>query len=129
MLRRGDTSRIALPLFIIGVELLSLQIKSNSKIKGALVNDTESLISQYTDDTFLVLDGCETSLRETLICFENFNKASGLKINTSKTRVVWWEVRGIPIKFVVQISNWTGLHPISNYLEYIFLLISVLCLN
>jgi hypothetical protein len=129
MLRRGDTPRIALPLFIIGVELLSLQIKSNSKIKGALVNDTESLISQYTDDTFLVLDGCETSLRETLICFENFNKASGLKINTSKTSVVRWEVRGIPIKFFVQISNWTGLHPISNYLEYIFLLISVLCLN
>jgi hypothetical protein len=29
------------------------------------VNDTESLISQYADDTFLVLDGCETSLRET----------------------------------------------------------------
>ena len=76
-------------LFIIGVELLSLQIKSNPKIKGALVNDTESLISQYADDTFLVLDGCETSLRETLICFENFYKASGLKINTSKTRVVW----------------------------------------
>ena len=41
------------------------------------MNDTESLItsSQYADDTFLVLDGCETSLRETLICFENFNKA------------------------------------------------------
>ena len=77
-------------LFIIGVELLSLQIKSNPKIKGALVNDTESLISQYADDTFLVLDGCETSLRETLICFENFYIfASGLKINTSKTRVVW----------------------------------------
>jgi hypothetical protein len=36
-------------LFIIGVELLSLQIKSNPKIKGALVNDTESLISQYAD--------------------------------------------------------------------------------
>ena len=53
------------------------------------MNDTESLISQYADDTFLVLDGCETSLRETLICFENFYKGSGLKINTSKTRVVW----------------------------------------
>jgi hypothetical protein len=37
-------------LFIICVELLSLQIKSNPKIKGSLVNDTESLISQYADD-------------------------------------------------------------------------------
>jgi hypothetical protein len=52
------------------------------------MNDTESLISQYADATFLVLDGCETSLRETLICFESFYKASGLKINTSKTRAV-----------------------------------------
>ena len=85
--RQGDL--LSPYLFIIGVELLSLQIKSNPKIKGALVNDTESLISQYADDTFLVLDGCETSLRETLICFENFYKASGLKINTSKTRVIW----------------------------------------
>ena len=49
------------------------------------MNDTESLISQYADDTFLVLDGCVTSL----ICFKNFYKASDLKINTSKTRVVW----------------------------------------
>ena len=30
-------------LFIIGVELLSLQIKSNPKIKGAWVNDTAGL--------------------------------------------------------------------------------------
>jgi hypothetical protein len=85
--RRGDP--LSPYLFIIGVELLSLQIKSNPKIKGALVNDTESLISQFADDTFLVLDSCETSLRETLICFEHFYKASGMKINTSKTRVVW----------------------------------------
>jgi hypothetical protein len=39
-------------LFIIGVGLLSLQIKSNPKIKAALVNDTEPLISQHADATF-----------------------------------------------------------------------------
>jgi hypothetical protein len=49
--------------------VLSVQIKSNLEITGALVKDTESLISQYADDTFLVIDGCETSLREILICF------------------------------------------------------------
>jgi hypothetical protein len=49
--RQGDP--LSPYLFIIGVELLSLQIKSNPKIKGALVNDTESPISQYADDTFL----------------------------------------------------------------------------
>ena len=37
----------------------------------------------------MILGGRETSLRETLICFENFYKASSLKLNTSKTRAVW----------------------------------------
>ena len=54
--------------------MISFQIKSNLEITGALVNDTESLISQYADDTFLVIEGCETTLRETLICFKNFIK-------------------------------------------------------
>jgi hypothetical protein len=54
--------------------VISFQIKSNLEITGALVNDTESLISQYADDTFLVIEGCETTLRETLICFKNFIK-------------------------------------------------------
>jgi hypothetical protein len=47
------------------------------------------LISQYADDTFLLLDGSELSLKETLNCFDNFHKVSGLKMNTSKTKVVW----------------------------------------
>ena len=76
-------------LFLIGVELLSLNIKSNPQIKGVLINETEPLISQYADDTFLLLDGSELSLKETLNCFDKFHKVSGLKMNTSKTKVVW----------------------------------------
>ena len=49
-------------LFIIGVELLSLNIRSNPQIKGVLINEIEPLISQYADDTFLLLDGSELSL-------------------------------------------------------------------
>jgi hypothetical protein len=57
-LERGCRQSVLLSpdLLIIGVELLSLQIKSNLKIKGALVNHTESLITHYADDTFIVLD-------------------------------------------------------------------------
>ena len=85
--RQGDP--LSPYLFLIGVELLSLKLKSNSLIKGMSLGNSESLISQYADDTFLILKRSETSLRESLICFENFYKASGLKMNTSKTKVVW----------------------------------------
>jgi hypothetical protein len=46
-------------------------------------------LSQYADDTFLILDGREISLKETLSCFESFYKASELKMNASKTKAVW----------------------------------------
>ena len=85
--RQGDP--LSPYLFIIGVELLALKIKSNINIKGINIKNTESVISQYADDTFLTLDGSEKSLRETLECFENFHQVSGLKMNSSKTRAVW----------------------------------------
>ncbi|XP_071176505.1 uncharacterized protein [Mytilus edulis] len=59
----------------------SLKSMSNGKSPGS--------DGQYADDTFLVLDGTETSLRETLNCFDSFQKVSGLKINSSKTKAVW----------------------------------------
>jgi hypothetical protein len=68
-------------LFIIGVELLSLKLKRNPDIQGITINDDETLLSQYADDTFLILDGREISLKETLSCFESFYKASRLKMN------------------------------------------------
>ena len=85
--RQGDP--LSPYLFIIGVELLSLKLKENPNITGVTINGTEPLVSQYADDTFLMLDGSETSLREALRCFEFFHAVSGLKINQSKTRAVW----------------------------------------
>jgi hypothetical protein len=85
--RQGDP--LSPYLFIIGVELLSLKLKRNLDIQGITINDDETLLSQYADDTFLILDGREISLKETLSCFESFNKASGLKMNASKTKAVW----------------------------------------
>jgi hypothetical protein len=61
----------------------------NPDIQGITINDDETLLSQYADDTFLILDGREISLKETLSCFESFYKASGLKMNASKTKAVW----------------------------------------
>lgn len=66
-----------------------LKLKRNPDIQGITINDDETLLSQYADDTFLILDGREISLKETLSCFESFYKASGLKMNASKTKAVW----------------------------------------
>lgn len=85
--RQGDP--LSPYLFIIGVELLSIKLKSNPNIHGIVVDDSESLVSQYADDTFLVLDGTELSLKESLKCFESFYTVSGLKMNTSKTKALW----------------------------------------
>ena len=42
-------------LFILSVEVLGKSIRANSRIKGVAVNNTEIKISQYADDTTLIL--------------------------------------------------------------------------
>ena len=64
-------------------------IKQNKDIKGIYVKNTEHKISQYADDTSLALDGSPKSLFAALDTIEFFSSFSGLKINTSKTKIVW----------------------------------------
>ena len=49
----------------------------------------EFKLSQYADDTTVILDGSDKSLEETMCTLENFKKMSGLKINVQKTSAVW----------------------------------------
>jgi hypothetical protein len=44
-----------------------LKLKRNPDIQGITINDDETLLSQYADDTFLILVGREISLKETLM--------------------------------------------------------------
>ena len=46
-------------------------------------------ISQYADNTQILLDGTEQSLRESLQILSKFYKLSRLKINEEKTRAIW----------------------------------------
>jgi hypothetical protein len=85
--RQGDP--IAPYLFILCAEILAILIKQNKDIKGIVINDEEHKISQYADDTSLALDGSEKSLFNALETLEFFSRLSGLKINTSKTKIIW----------------------------------------
>ena len=44
-------------LFILSAEILAKAIRTYADIKGLLVNNTEIKLSQYADDTTLILDG------------------------------------------------------------------------
>ena len=85
--RQGDP--LSPYLFILCAEIMAIRIRGNEKIKGIKIFQTEHQLSQFADDTSVILDGSEESLAETLLELKWFAKVSGLKINFSKTQVVW----------------------------------------
>ena len=69
-------------LFIICVEFLAVKIRNNKDIKVIKVNNIEFRISQYADDTSIILDGAESSLNQTISELEKFSRT--LKNSISK---------------------------------------------
>ena len=51
--------------------------------------DTKSKISEYADDTTLILDGSESSFSRSLSILDSFALISGLKVNYEKTEALW----------------------------------------
>ena len=78
-------------LSILCAEILAILIKQNKDIKGIFVYDKEHKLSQYADDTSLILDGSASSLFNALDTLELFSKISGLSVNSSKNKIylVW----------------------------------------
>ena len=76
-------------LFILAAEVLAKAIRSNRSIKGFSLDNNEVKLSQYADDTTLILDGSKESLIAALQTFEDFSKVSGLRLNDSKTEALW----------------------------------------
>ena len=73
-LHRGVTQGCPLSpyLFInFAAEILAKSIHKNTDIKGLRVKNTEIKISQYADDTTLILDGSQKSLSEALKVLKN----------------------------------------------------------
>jgi len=55
-------------LFILSAEVLAKAFRNNVNIKGICVNNNDIKISQYADDTTLILDGSEQALLSALAC-------------------------------------------------------------
>ena len=91
MLNRGVRQGCSLSpyLFILSVEVLANTIREKKEIRGITVKDKEIKLSQYADDTTLILDGSEESLLESLKIIEHFANISGLRLNDKKTEALW----------------------------------------
>jgi exonuclease III len=74
-------------LFILAVEILSIHLRKNGKVKGVTVNNTEIKLTQLADDTTLFLED-RHSLSIALKALQIFYENSGLKLNYSKTEVL-----------------------------------------
>jgi exonuclease III len=85
--RQGDP--ISPYLFILCAELLACKIRENKNIKGIQIQETECKISQFADDTTLLLEGDRESYEDLFHTLDQFERISGLKINYDKTCNVW----------------------------------------
>ena len=76
-------------LFILCVEVLADALRRDDNIRGITVNGQEIKISQYADNTTLILDGSRTSFTNAVQALELFSASSGLRLNHKKTEVLW----------------------------------------
>ena len=75
-------------LFIITVEVLAINIRNNKHIDGVTLGDGEIKITQLADDTTLILRNI-CSLQTSMNIIYMFYSASGLKLNSSKTEILY----------------------------------------
>ena len=60
---------------------MSAAIKNDPEITGVKINDSEYLLSQYADDSSLILDDNPKSLDQSLFMFNTFSECAGLRVN------------------------------------------------
>ena len=102
--RQGDP--LSPYLFIIVVETLAIAIRQNQRIRGISIENEETKILQYANDTTAVLS--DISSAEQLFELLNFFKdISGLKINCKKKQRVCG--LGQPKKIKQNLSESDGL--------------------
>ena len=86
--RQGDP--ISPYIFLICGEILAHMIRQSDRIKGYSLLDEEQKLSQYADDTMLLLDGSKDSFEYCIFIILEYAKFSGLSMNFEKTKVIWF---------------------------------------
>ena len=56
------------------------------EVKGIVLTNTEHNLGQYADNTELILDGSDQSLRAAINTLNEFYEMSGLEINLNKSK-------------------------------------------
>jgi len=78
---------IAPYLFLLCAEILAISVRRSDEIKGFKFKIKELKLCQYADDTQILLDGSEKTVRNTVQLLDNFSQISGLKVNYSKSEL------------------------------------------
>ena len=88
-------------LYVLVPEVLACNIRANPCITGLSLpgsSQPQSLISQYADDTSLVLSS-DASIKASFETYALFERGSGSKLNLSKSKGLWlgtWKHRADP---------------------------------
>ena len=76
-------------LFVIGVEILNNAITRSNEIRGIQIDKEQTVkVSQYADDTTVFVRDVQ-SIHNLFYLLSQFESCSGLKINQSKSEILW----------------------------------------
>ena len=75
-----DSYQKVYPLFLLGAEILACLSENNPKIIGLVIDTTEFKLTQFVDDTTLILNVSQNSLQAALNVLEIFGSISSLKM-------------------------------------------------
>ena len=75
-------------IFVNGIELLSSTLRKDPTIRGIRVGPKESKITQYADDTTVLVSDLD-SVSQLLKLSNNFKNTSCIEINKHKTEAMW----------------------------------------